>query len=124
MDSNKHLVLGMHDYVESCRHWVSNHQRQILLFFYYNRGNYTMFVLVYVDDIIVASSSQEATNALLKDLEKEFALKDLGICTTSLGLRLKETWMDWCCLKGSTLRILSKEQARVIGRRSILRCLA
>jgi hypothetical protein len=92
--------------------------------FYYNRGNYTMFVLVYVDDIIVASSSQEATNALLKDLEKEFALKDLGICTTSLGLRLKETWMDWCCLKGSTLRILSKEQARVIGRRSILRCLA
>lgn len=30
-----------------------------------------MFVLVYVDDIIVASSSEEATNALLKDLERE-----------------------------------------------------
>lgn len=38
----------------------------------------TMFHLVYVDHIIVASSSQEATVALLKDLEQDFALKDLG----------------------------------------------
>lgn len=38
-----------------------------------------MFVLVYADDIIVASSSQAGTNALLKDLQIEFALKDLGL---------------------------------------------
>jgi hypothetical protein len=37
-----------------------------------------MFVLVYVDDIIVASSSDQAIQALLQDLQKEFALKDLG----------------------------------------------
>jgi hypothetical protein len=37
-----------------------------------------MFVLVYVDDISVVSSSPEATTALLQNLEKEFALKDLG----------------------------------------------
>ena len=37
-----------------------------------------MFVLVYVDDIIIACSSQEATEALPKDLQHEFALKDLG----------------------------------------------
>lgn len=37
-----------------------------------------MFVQEYVDDIIVASSSQEASNALLRDLECDFALKDLG----------------------------------------------
>jgi hypothetical protein len=35
-------------------------------------------VLVYIDDIIVASSSNKATQALLQDLQKEFALKDLG----------------------------------------------
>lgn len=29
--------------------------------FYYNKGGHSLFVLVYVDDIIVASSSQEAT---------------------------------------------------------------
>ena len=33
--------------------------------FYYNKGKHSLFVLVYVDDIIVASSSQEAVNALL-----------------------------------------------------------
>jgi histone deacetylase 1/2 len=48
-----------------------------------------MFVLVYVDDIIVASSSQEATNALLKDLEREFALKDLDDLHYFLGIEVK-----------------------------------
>jgi hypothetical protein len=57
--------------------------------FYYQKGKYTMFVLVYVDDIIVASSSQEATNALLKDLEKDFALKDLGDLHYFLGIEVK-----------------------------------
>jgi hypothetical protein len=45
--------------------------------FYYNKGGHILFVLIYVDDIIVASSLEEAMNALLKDLEKDFALNDL-----------------------------------------------
>jgi histone deacetylase 1/2 len=57
--------------------------------FYYSKGTYAMFVLVYVDDIIVASSSSEATRALLKDLEKEFALKDLGDLHYFLGIEVK-----------------------------------
>jgi histone deacetylase 1/2 len=59
--------------------------------FYYNRGQYAMFVLVYVDDIIVASSSQDATNALLKDLERDFALKDLGDLHYFLGMEVKKS---------------------------------
>lgn len=50
-----------------------------------------MFVLVYVDDIIVTSSSQEATNALLKDLEREFALKDLRDLHYFLGIEVKRS---------------------------------
>jgi hypothetical protein len=46
------------------------------LFFLNNQGT-TMFVLVYVDGIIVVSSSTKATDSLLKSLKKEFALKDL-----------------------------------------------
>jgi len=57
--------------------------------FYYNKGQITMFVLVYVDDIIVASSSPDATKALLMDLEKEFALKDLGDLHYFLGIEVK-----------------------------------
>jgi histone deacetylase 1/2 len=57
--------------------------------FYYNKGRHVIFVLVYVDDIIVASSSHEATNALLNDLE-EFALKDLGELHYFLGIEVKK----------------------------------
>jgi hypothetical protein len=34
-------------------------------------------MLIYVDDIIVTSSSSEAVTALLEDLRMEFALNDL-----------------------------------------------
>jgi histone deacetylase 1/2 len=44
-----------------------------------------------VDDIIVASSSQEATSALLKALEREFALKDLGDLHYFLGIEVKRS---------------------------------
>jgi histone deacetylase 1/2 len=56
--------------------------------FFYRKGNHTMFMLVYVDDIIVASSSQEAVDALLRDLEKEFAIKDLGELHYFLGIQV------------------------------------
>jgi len=58
--------------------------------FYYKRGNiYIMFVMDYVDDIVMASSSHEATNALLKDMEREFAPKDLGDIHYFLGIEVK-----------------------------------
>jgi hypothetical protein len=46
--------------------------------FIYKRHGVTMFLLVYVDDIIITNSCQAAISALLKDLNSEFALKDLG----------------------------------------------
>jgi histone deacetylase 1/2 len=58
--------------------------------FYYNKAGFTMFVLVYVDDIIVASSSPLATTALLKDMQAEFALKDLGDLHFFLGIEVKK----------------------------------
>ena len=58
--------------------------------FFYNKGNITIFVLVYVDDIIVASSSSDATTCLLKDLKLEFALKDLGDLHYFLGIEVKQ----------------------------------
>jgi histone deacetylase 1/2 len=45
-------------------------------------------MLVYVDDIIVASSSQEAIDALLKDLKTDFAIKDLGELSYFLGIQV------------------------------------
>lgn len=50
-----------------------------------------MFVLVYIDDIIVVSSSPKATNALLIDLKKDFALKDLNNLHYFLCIKVKRT---------------------------------
>lgn len=52
--------------------------------FFYNRGNVTIFLLIYVDDIIVTSSSQEAVTALLRSAEK--------ICIEGLG---EFTLLSW-----------------------------
>lgn len=54
--------------------------------FYFNKGDVTVFVLVYVDDMIVASSTQEATIGLLKNLQQDFALKDLCELHYFLGI--------------------------------------
>jgi len=58
--------------------------------FYYNKSTNSVYVLVYVDDIIVAISSPEATRALLDDLQKDFALKDLGDLHYFLGIEVKK----------------------------------
>nr|XP_020150416.1 uncharacterized mitochondrial protein AtMg00810-like [Aegilops tauschii subsp. strangulata] len=60
-----------------------------MLLFFFKRGEITMYLLVYVDDIIVASSSDSAVDALLKDLQCDFALKDLGNLHYFLGIEVK-----------------------------------
>jgi hypothetical protein len=47
-----------------------------------------VYVLVYMDDIIVVSSSPRATTDLLKALDNDFALKDLGELHFFLGIEV------------------------------------
>jgi histone deacetylase 1/2 len=49
-----------------------------------------IFVLIYVDDIIVTSSLDQAISALLHDLKDDFALKDLGALHFFLGIEVKK----------------------------------
>jgi histone deacetylase 1/2 len=49
-----------------------------------------MFMLIYVDDIVVASSSEKAVDALLHDFGLEFALKDSGDLHYFLGIEIKK----------------------------------
>jgi histone deacetylase 1/2 len=58
--------------------------------FFMKKGSLTMFVLVYVDDIIVVSSVPGATAALLKKLNEDFALKDLGELHYFLGIEVSK----------------------------------
>jgi histone deacetylase 1/2 len=58
--------------------------------FYFSKGGVTDFVLIYVDDIIVASSSRQATTGVLQSLKKDFAQKDLGDLHYFLGIEKHE----------------------------------
>jgi histone deacetylase 1/2 len=64
--------------------------RSDMSLFIYNKGGITIYMLIYVDDIIVTSSSSDAVTALLHDLKKEFALKDLGDLHFFLGIEVKQ----------------------------------
>jgi hypothetical protein len=60
--------------------------------FMYKKGVITIFLLVYVDDIIVTSSSPAAIDALLADLKADFAIIDLGPLHYFLGIEVKWTY--------------------------------
>jgi hypothetical protein len=49
-----------------------------------------MFILVYVDDIIVTSSKSHAVTTLLQNLGSDFALKDLGDLHYFLGIEVNK----------------------------------
>lgn len=56
--------------------------------FLFDKSGITMFLLIYVDDIIVTSSSDATIIALLQNLSNDFALKDLGDLHFFLGLEV------------------------------------
>jgi hypothetical protein len=58
--------------------------------FFYNKGGVTIFMLIYVDDIVVASSLENVVDALLHDLGLDFALEDLGDLHYFLGIEVKK----------------------------------
>jgi hypothetical protein len=58
------------------------------LLFIYRTKNTTVYILVYVNDIIIASSCREATAVLINQLRKEFAVKDLGELHYFLGIEV------------------------------------
>jgi hypothetical protein len=59
--------------------------------FMFHRGSVHMYLLIYVDDITVASSSSSAVDALLSQLRADFALKDLWPLSCFLGIEVGMT---------------------------------
>lgn len=59
------------------------------LFVFVHNG-IVMYVLVYVDDIIVASSCGQATEGLVQKLRQEFLVKDLWELHYFLGIEVKK----------------------------------
>jgi histone deacetylase 1/2 len=77
--------------------------------FLFRQSGVIVFLLIYVDDIIVTSSSDHAISALLKDLNKDFAIKDLGVLHYFLGIEVKTTSAGLVLTQGKyALELLEK----------------
>jgi hypothetical protein len=84
------------------------HSKADSLLFHYHKCGVTIFVLVYVDDIIVASSSKGATEAIFGDLL--FHLENLGNLYYFLGINVKRTSNGLVRVKRNMLMIFSRRQ--------------
>lgn len=56
--------------------------------FVFNKENITIYTLIYVDDIFIASSCGKATDRLIQQLSINFAIKDLGQLSYFLGIEV------------------------------------
>jgi len=56
--------------------------------FIFRGRDYCLFILIYVDDIILTGSSAAAIESLLVQLQLEFAIKDLGSLHYFLGVEV------------------------------------
>jgi histone deacetylase 1/2 len=83
--------------------------------FIYSKSGITIFMLIYVDDIIVTGSSQEAITALLCDLKKDFALKDLGELNYFLGIEVRKD-------KEGIVLAQEKYAREILARVGMLKC--
>jgi hypothetical protein len=57
--------------------------------FIFRHGPHTVYMLLYVDDIILTASSTELLRRTIFALQREFALKDLGPLHHFLGITVK-----------------------------------
>ncbi|XP_055814312.1 uncharacterized mitochondrial protein AtMg00810-like [Solanum dulcamara] len=71
------------DYVSTLgfSHSISNHS-----LFIYRQGTHMAYILLYVDDIILAASSDDLRQSIISLLSSEFAMKDLGPLSYFLGI--------------------------------------
>ncbi|XP_020251846.1 uncharacterized protein LOC109829137 [Asparagus officinalis] len=68
--------------------WPKNPATLYTSLFLFHHGGVTIYMLVYVDDIVVAGSSQSAVDQLLRALSSSFPIKDLGQLHYFLGIEV------------------------------------
>jgi hypothetical protein len=84
--------------------------------FILQRSNVTIYLLVYVDDIIVLSSTAAAIPRLISQLRSEFSVKDLGVLHYFLGIEVSSP------TPGSLLLRQRKYALELLARAGMLKC--
>ncbi|XP_042950239.1 uncharacterized mitochondrial protein AtMg00810-like [Carya illinoinensis] len=114
---------------QASRQWLSNFSNSLAAIgFHQSKSDYSLFtkvnpngfkaLLVYVDDIIVRSNSQEEVDSLKSYLHNEFKIKDLGPLKYFLGLKVaRSSFGINLCQRKYTLKIL--EDSGLLGTKTI-----
>ncbi|PNX68149.1 copia protein, partial [Trifolium pratense] len=63
-----------------------HHSKSDHSLFIYHNGNHMAYILLYVDDIILTTSSDDLRKSIMSLLASEFAMKDLGPLSYFLGI--------------------------------------
>ncbi|KAH9783113.1 hypothetical protein KPL71_009187 [Citrus sinensis] len=71
--------------------WGFQNSRSDNSLFYKWIGDQVIFVLVYVDDIIITGSSDQMVQQVITNMQNAFALKDLGKLSYFLGIEVTKT---------------------------------
>jgi hypothetical protein len=91
------LYKALYDLKQAPRAWFSRLSARLIALnfksskadsslFIYKANGIHIFVLIYIDDIIITSSHRGAISKLIQDLHSSFALKDLGPLNFFLGV--------------------------------------
>ena len=84
--------------------------------FLFQRPSVTMYLLVYVDDIVLVSSSPTAADALVTALGRDFVVKDLGQLHFFLGIEVAHQ------SRGSLALTQKKYSLDLLRRAGMLKC--
>jgi histone deacetylase 1/2 len=84
--------------------------------FVLRRADVTIYLLVYVDDIIVISSTASAIPRLISALRAEFSVKDLGVVHYFLGIEVQSPSL------GSLILRQRKYALELLARAGMLKC--
>jgi histone deacetylase 1/2 len=84
--------------------------------FILQRSDVTIYLLVYVDDIIVVSSTATAIPKLISQLRADFSVKDLGILHYFLGIEVDSS------SSGSLILRQRKYALELLARAGMLKC--
>ena len=96
-----HLNKSIYGLKQAPRAWYSRFATYLLFLgfveaksdtslFIFRRGSETVYILLYVDDIVLTASSTELFQRTISALQREFSLKDLGPLHHFLGISVQQ----------------------------------
>lgn len=59
--------------------------------FTYNKKGKQLYILLWVDDILITRNNIQAIQTLIKQLSTQFSIKNLGLASTFLGFQITHT---------------------------------